>query len=539
MNINASIRKLTLLFVALFVGLSAGLVYWQVVVAQQVTSNPHNSRVYLNSNSPIRGKIYDRNGVLLADNQPSPDGNGTVRHYYDPSLAGLIGYYVPGYSISGVEKKYDDYLTGKNGLTALDNTINKTLHRPPVGDDIYLTIDERIQKIVNQDFDTPIVIDNVNTFQSNRGSVIVADPHTGEVLAMLSRPTFDPNKMVETLTAHDLTYYNQLASDTKENALIERPIQSTYIPGSTYKTMTLVAGLDSGNTTLNEEFDKKHAGGPITYNGHNIGPEGNNIGIGDPNPYTFRFPVTTEYGFTHSDNIIFAQIGVKTGAQTWLDYNKRFYVGSQIPFDLPVQPSSVQGQPFEDVNLASGAFGQGYDRVTPMQMSVLNNAVANDGQLMRPMLVGKILDPNKTQIEKYDPQTLGNSPQMSQQTARAVRQAMLGVVRCGSGSLNVVKLGTSPYTVIAKTGTAEVGGGLPANAWLITQAPYSITDPTIMPKLSIIAMKENAGEGGSSTGPMITNMYNDIFNNVLKVAAPAPPGFNYCCSTKLLQVGCP
>ena len=534
MNISASIRKLTLIFVALFIALSAGLVYWQVVVAQQVTANPHNSRPFLNSNAAVRGKIFDRNGVLLADSQTGPNG-GIIRHYYDPSLAGVIGYYVPNYAPTGIEAKYDDYLSGRKGLTALDNTINKTLHRPSVGDNIYLTIDERIQKIVNQDFDTPIVIDNVNTFRSDRGSVIVTDPHTGEVLAMLSRPTFDPNRIVSTLSGGDLSYYNQLAADRTENPLIERPIQSTYIPGSTYKTMTLVAGIDSGSTTLNTPFSKEQALGPVTYNGHNIGPIGNNI-----DGYTFRFPVTTAYGFSHSDNIIYAQIGVKTGAQTWLDYNKRFYVGSQIPFDLPVAPSSVlpDGQPFQDVNLASGAFGQGYDTVTPMQMSVLDDAIANDGQLMRPMLVQKILDPNQTQIEKYDAQALGSSPQMSQQTARDVRQAMLGVTLCGSGSLNVVKLGTSPYTIIAKTGTAEVGGGLPAQSWLITQAPYSASDPTVMPKLTIVGMKENAGEGGASIGPMVTQMYNDIFNNVMKVTTPTPPPFNYCCSTKLLQIGC-
>ena len=203
-----------------------------------------------------------------------------------------------------------------------------------------------------------------------------------------------------------------------------------------------------------------------------------------------------------------------------------------------VQPSSVEGQPFQDVNLASGSFGQGYDSVTPMQMSILNDAVANDGQLMRPMVVQKILDTNQTQIEKYDFQALGSSPQMTQQTARSVRQAMLGVVRCGSGSLNVVKLGTSPYTIIGKTGTAEVGGGKPANSWLITQAPYDITNPSAMPRLSIVGMKENAGEGGASVGPMITQMYNDIFNNVIKVTTPPQPPLNYCCSTKLLQLGC-
>jgi cell division protein FtsI/penicillin-binding protein 2 len=518
----------------LFIGLSAGLVYWQVVVAQQVTSNPHNSRRYLNSNAPVRGKIFDRNGVLLADSQLSPNG-GYVRHYYDPSLAGLIGYYVPGFPATGIEAQYDDYLSGNKGLTALDNTLNKTLHRPPVGDDIYLTIDERIQKIVNQDFDTPIPIDNNLTYATDRGSVIVTDPHTGEVLAMLSRPSFDPNKMVTTLSGGDLTYHDTLAADTKENPLLERPIRSTYIPGSTYKTMSLVAGLDSGNTTLNTPFNQQQAEGPIFYNGQKIGPTGNNIDY-----YTHNFPVTTEYGFTHSDNIIFAQIGVKTGMQTWMNYNKRFYVGQQIPFDLPVVASTVlplDKDTLADNELAANAFGQGYDSVTPMQMSVLDDAVANDGQLMRPMLVQRILDPNKTQIEKYDSQPLGGAPQMSQQTAQEVRQAMYGVVRCGSGSIYVsgVKLGTSPYTIIAKTGTAEVGGGLGANAWLITQAPYSVTTPNVLPKLTIVAMKENGGEGGNAVGPMVTNMYNDIFANVMKTAVPPAPDPNYCFKTGLLQ----
>ncbi len=173
-----------------------------------------------------------------------------------------------------------------------------------------------------------------------------------------------------------------------------------------------------------------------------------------------------------------------------------------------------------------------------MQMSVLNDAIANDGQLMRPMLIQKILDTNQTPIEQYDPQALGGAPQMTQETAREVRQAMLGVVRCGSGSLNVVKLGTSPYTIIGKTGTAEVGGGKPANSWLITQAPYDMNNPSVMPRLSIVGMKENAGEGGASIGPMVTQMYSDIFNNVIKVTTPTPPPLNYCCSTQLLQIGC-
>src|ERR1035438_4707342 len=99
------------------------------------------------------------------------------------------------------------------------------LHRPPVGDNIYLTIDDRIQRIVDRDYGTYVPIDNNLTFTPKGGSVIVTDPHTGEILAMVSRPSFDPNKLVQTLATGDLTYFDQLANDPK-NPLIERPIHN-------------------------------------------------------------------------------------------------------------------------------------------------------------------------------------------------------------------------------------------------------------------------------------------------------------------------
>src|SRR5437763_318316 len=268
MDIQTNIRKLAIVFIVFFLALSAGLVYWQVLVAPQVSANPHNSRQCLPDYAPVRGRIFDRNGVLLAYSTPSTSGCGSIRHYTDPSLAGLIGYYAgPNLAATGIEAAYNDYLNGQVGMTGLKNTLDRTLHQPPVGDDIYLTIDERIQRIVNQDFDVPYTIDNVNTFSSDRGAVIVTDPHTGEILAMLSRPTYDPNKLVQTLSQGDFSYYDQLAHDRTEQPLLERPIQATYVPGSTYKTLTLSAALDSGHTTLDQEFDRQQALGPVNING--------------------------------------------------------------------------------------------------------------------------------------------------------------------------------------------------------------------------------------------------------------------------------
>ena len=184
------------LFVILFVAVSGGLVYWQVIVAQQVTANVHNSRICQLENAPLRGTIYDRNGIWLARSVHDTTVQcGYRREYSDPSLAGLIGYYAgPNYPATGLEKQFDDILSGRTGLTMLSNTVNNLLHTAPVGDDIYLTIDDRIQKIADQHFSDPYYYGSLGSgngdtmYPSDAGVVIVSNPHTGEMLAMLSRP---------------------------------------------------------------------------------------------------------------------------------------------------------------------------------------------------------------------------------------------------------------------------------------------------------------------------------------------------------------
>lgn len=574
MNISRSIRRLTQLFVILFVAVSGGLVYWQAVVAQQVTSNQYSTltRHCLADTTPKRGRIFDRNGVLLAESKLIPDTKNPdpnkrnlciyQRYYYEPSLAGLIGYYVsplfcsisPPYCSSGIERQFDDYLTGRNGVTGLSNTINQILHLPPVGDDIYLTIDVRIQRIVDKYFDEeaqPLGPNDTSVFVTHRGSVTVMDPHTGEVLAMVSRPSYDPNRVA----SGDVNYLQQLLSDPTQ-PLINRAIDSCYVPGSSFKTLTLLAGLDSGSAHLDDKFYNDHnpdhmqAIGPVRLgqgdDKETFGPVGNNI-----DGYTFNFPVDLRYGFSHSDNIIFAQVGANTGVNTWLKYANSMYIGQKIPFDLPVHVSTVTPQPQKNLcaidpppqtplsvkQLAENAFGQGVDFISPMQMAVINNVVANDGHLMRPSVIMKIVDPNGAVLQSFSPQELGTP--VSDTTAIQVRDAMYGVVACGSGSLTRVQLSYpySRWSVIGKTGTGQVDstGRTPAESWFITQAPY-VYQSGQRPRITIVAMKENGGEGAYANGPMLRDIYEAIFTQVIKdVQQPPPPDPNFCYNTGLLQ----
>ncbi|GCE24027.1 peptidoglycan D,D-transpeptidase FtsI family protein [Dictyobacter kobayashii] len=541
MNISSSIRNLTYIFVILFVGLSGGLVYWQVVKADNVTATIHNPRRCSAENAPVRGRIFDRNGVLLAESVPAKVCGGYIRHYTDPSLAAIIGYYAPGTYIPGIEGQYNDVLTGNAGRTALDNEINKTLHKSPIGNDIYLTIDERIQQLAVQQFNNyhpdtdPFYQQNYSINQaapSNKGSVVISDPHTGEILAMVSSPGYDPNKMVQTLSNGDYNYYNQMDKDP-DHPLYVRPLKELYSPGSTFKTVTLMAALDSGTTTLDHPWDKKGAVGPLFYDGHQI--VGDNLGVGE---FVFHFPITTEFAYANSDNIVFAQLGVNTGMDKWLEYAKKLYIDQDIPFDLPTQKSSVlnsDGQPLSTLQLATNGFGQGVDNVSPLQMSMVDNTVANNGVLMRPMLVSKITDQAKNPLQTIDPQVLNTV--VSKDTAYQVRQAMAAVTTCGSGWHLSQNFG---YTsaIAGKTGTAEVGGGLPAHGWMITQAPFTLHNADQMPALTIVAMRENGGEGAYAVGPSIWKMYNDIFDKgYVKVNNMPSPLYSesYCPATKLWQ----
>jgi cell division protein FtsI/penicillin-binding protein 2 len=268
------------------------------------------------------------------------------------------------------------------------------------------------------------------------------------------------------------------------------------------------------------------------------GQVGSNLGN-----YTISVPVNTQYAYTHSDNVIFAQVGDSMGVQSWQDYANRFYVGQNIPFDLPVAKSTVvnTGDTLSEGLMVNDAFGQGEDLVTPLQMSLIDNIAANGGQLMKPAVVQKIVDPNTKAVIYQDPdQPLGNQ-QVSAAAAQGVLQSMTSVVQCGSGLLTGANTNTSPWGIIGKTGTAQLGAfgtGVNAHGWMITAAPYSLQNPQQLPVLTIIALKENGGDGAPAVGPMITNTYNDIFNQGLVKAQPVqPPANTYCCTSGMLQTG--
>jgi peptidoglycan glycosyltransferase len=469
--------------------------------------------------APLRGKIYDRNGVLLAESVPDSAATcGYRRKYYDPTLSPLIGYFSYRFGTAGIESAYNDVLSGVNQSTPeefhqsglandpgeLNDLKNKILHEPRSGQNIYLTIDEKLQQQANKLYDTHANGSVCQPAGSNPpGSLIVTNPTNGEILAMVSRPFYDPNKI------DDPNYFQQLQA-APDKPLLNHATQALYAPGSTFKTVTMIAGLDSRDdkgkpkASLDDSYTQDQAvnyvvnGQPFRWDDYINGY-----------PPNLQFPITMKDGYAYSDNVIFARVAVDSvGKDTWLDYVRKFGIQTPgvdvgpVPFDAPYAQSSAylaktNGKPtdFSPNLLAESGFGQGQLLISPLTMAEITSAVAADGNLYVPHVVMKT-QPSVGDSITRNPQLYSDGQIFSPDTAVKVRQAMWAVSSYGTGSTvahNGNHLTDSPAQEIGKTGTAQLESGLP-HTWWISMAPGN-EQGSASAQLVITVMKEHSKEG--------------------------------------------
>ncbi len=364
----------------------------------------------------------------------------------------------------------------------------------------------------------------VCTSGSQLGSIIVENPQTGEILAMVSRPYFNGDTIGDTSVAPDnprLTvgeeYWNKIVTDPN-SPLLNRAVQGQYPPGSTFKTLTLGAAIDSGKYTVHSTFSQADA---TTYTVDGFKIDSNNLGDYTNGPQPASFPLELGHAYAYSDNVVFARVGVGLGADTWLSYTKKFFMSTpgdpqSIPIDtFPSGSSDVYTQgSFDPVLLASSAFGQGQLFLSPMTMSMIVSAVGADGNVFAPRLELKAVpysttDP--TQVARNapnnDPVALGQA--FSPDAANQVRQAMRDVVTYGSVGASggaIAAIANLPMTIGGKTGTAQLTSGNP-HAWFISLAPDNGYTGGGGAQLAVVVMKERGGEGACQA-PVAGNIYS-------------------------------
>ncbi|HEX8917508.1 MAG TPA: penicillin-binding transpeptidase domain-containing protein [Chloroflexota bacterium] len=467
---NANIRRLGVFFLVAFAIIIVDLTYWQVFDAAGLQARADNPRLRYAAIHVRRGLIWDRNGTVLAGR--SVDQYGVVhRTYLDPSLSQVIGYSSQQYGNSELEASYNDYLTGQKVGTSWQAEIDQLEHKPVVGNNVTLTIDDRLQKEI------------ANIMPDQPSSAMVADPRTGEILGMVSKPSFDAGQI------GNPSYWQALLNNPDE-PLINRAVSGFYPPGSTFKVVTLSAALDSGVYSLDSQFDGQQATGPLTVQGHVYPATINNLG--DCGGRVVSPPISLEEALVCSDNIVFAQVGLRLGSSRFIDYAQRFGLGSVPSFDIPVAESRIgpSGSSLDPVTLASSAFGQGGLHVTPLQMLLSVEAIADEGRIPRPVLVRSVTAPDGSVVQNEQTGTLGQP--ISSGAADLVKQAMTQVVGVGTGVLAQVP----GVTMAGKTGTAETGDGKPPHAWFVCFAPIN------HPRVAVVVMVEHGGEGATVAAPL-------------------------------------
>jgi penicillin-binding protein A len=429
-----------------------------------------------------RGAIYDRNGYILAASQTNAAG-AAERVYTEPSLAHTVGYVSGlGLGVTGIEHALNQSLLG---LDRFDSQLQQIAHQPIVGSDVYLTLDARIQRAAEQ------------ALAGRPGAVVVLDARSGAVLALANAPVFDPNRMLEPGYARSLVQGCEEAAGC-DSILLNRATQGLYVPGSTWKTVSLIAALDSGLVTRNTVFD---VGPPVQ------GPGGSYFvyrvdgGVIEDRNHNLR-ELNLDQAYARSANAVFARIGDELGGERLLNYAARLGYSSARgapPIEIGASASQVANNPQDLIgnNLlrAASAIGQGEVLSTPLNMAVVAAAVVNDGDVPAPHLLLSVRHPRGQQLagERRGAWLRGA---VRPATAHSVRQMMAFNVTQGGATRAAV----AGATAGGKTGTAQLGPGQAPHAWFMGFAenePHS---------LAIAVVVEHGGSGAQVAAPVFAQV---------------------------------
>lgn len=437
-SMRRPIRRVSTLLLIMFVGLFGSSTMIQAVQADSLHADDRNTRALYDSFAVERGSIVV-DGVQVALSTPSNDEFEWQREYpMGPLYSHITGYNTLGQGNTGIEGAMNLELTGTASSQFLDQVIATITGESPAGASVELTIDSQAQQAA------------ADALGDREGAVVALDPDSGDVLAMYSSPNFDPNRFASHNTGTVTDVYNQLLADP-ENPLHNRTIEGDqYTPGSVFKVLMLSAALESGQFTLDSEFENP-AELQLPQSSHVVrNASRDTCGPGET--------VTLETAFIMSCNIPFAQLAQQLGADAIAQQAAAFGYGQTYDIPLRVQ-SSTYPSDLDEPSLMLTGFGQHDVRVTPMQIAMTTAAIANDGTMMRPNMVDRVLAPNLDVIAEPESTIVGNP--VSADVAAQVRASMeLGVAEGLATNAQI-----DGVTVGGKTGTAERGEGDPFNLW--------------------------------------------------------------------------
>jgi penicillin-binding protein A len=482
--VNKPIRTISIFCLLLFVALMINATWLQYWKSDSYDKNPRNRRVIEAAYARDRGAILVGQEPV-AESDESDDKYDFLRSYPEPfKYAHETGYF-SFYDQTGVERSQNDVLSGDDDLLFVNKLVDLLSNKSGKGGNVQLTLDADAQTAA---FDALSELQD-STGSPVQASVVALQPSTGRVLAMASLPSFDPNK----LASHDFTQvqkdYKALQSD-KSEPLLNRAIQMTLPPGSTFKLVTASAAIENGNY----DYDSEVPGGPTyqlpqtTGSSGEIDNEGRSCGTDK---------ITFSQAMENSCNTTFAQLGVELGADKLKQQAEAFGFNQHYLDDLSPQALSSFPDDANEPQAGQSAIGQYEVRATPLQMAMVAAGIANQGVVMKPYIVDSIQSPELETLKQAEPEELDRA--ISAETADQVTQLMIDTVNEGTATPGAI----AGVQVAGKTGTAQSGiASVPPYAWFVSFAPAQ--DPEVAVAVVIQKASIPRGEiaGGTYGGPI-------------------------------------
>lgn len=485
---NKPIRTLSLFCGLLFLVLLGNATYLQYVKADDLNDSSLNRRVIEASFARERGAILV-DGDAVAESKKSDDRYKWQRTYSRPALYAHVTGWFSFFSQSGIERAENKVLSGDDPDLFVARLVDLLSNAQPKGGSVELTLDPAAQRAA---YDGLLALG-----EGTQGSVVAIEPATGRVLAMVSVPSFDPNK----LASHDLTSVHDAdaaLNARKDQPKLNRAIRTTLPPGSTFKLVTAAAAIEDG---LYGPESQVPAGA-----GYQL-PQSSSVVHNSTGSACNPATITLKYALEWSCNTTFAQIADKLGVDKMKKMADAFGFNDTSLTDLPGQVASVYPGDLDRPKTALSGFGQSDVRATPLQMAMVAAGIANRGEVMRPHLVEEIRSPDFDSLGKAENEVYSRA--ISAATARQLTDMMVGVV--DQGTAGTAKI--PGIRVAGKTGTAQTGRDDIANyAWFVSFAPADD------PQIAVAVMIQNSNRvnseisGGGLGGPIAKAVMEAVIN---------------------------
>jgi peptidoglycan glycosyltransferase len=485
------IRRLAIGFLLLFAALAVNINYIQVIAADDLYNNDANlKRQLIDEYDVHRGAILAADGqTQLALSVPTGGQLRFLRRYPGGELYGHVtGFYSIVSGRSELEEEYNDYLAGRAEELFPQRLVDEILGRDKQGASIVTTIDPELQELAEQTLGQ----------QATAGGALAAiNPQTGDVLALVSIPSFDPGPLASHQPDVARRAYQQLQPTSLDTPLLSNANDRLVPPGSTFKVVTAAAVLENGGSPDSSVPNPPQLtlpdspGNPLENFGGSQCPAGSQIDLA--------------LSLQISCNVAFGEFGISVGGEALAEQSERFGFGGDIGFDIPF----AEGQIFseggvEDAEVlasapsfeAKTAIGQQDVRTNPLHMALVAGAIGNGGVMMQPNLVTEIRDPEGRDFLTFGPEVYDRV--MSAQNAAALTQMMTSVVESGTGTAAQIP----GVTVAGKTGTAQTVTGASPHAWFIAFAPAQ------NPQIAVAVLILNGGSlareatGGELAAPV-------------------------------------